>query len=328
MDYETAAPTESIVQIKYLVGIVTSSLSLAFILSLFAMYFLRPYSKSNVFFRMVVHMEFPNAIYAATGLFIFPESFGSNFCVISGAVRQFTNLSSYCWTLAIAYHIYSSISVHEIRPFSFSYILFGYGLPIPFTLGPWFYDMYRLTPIYCGLPYKNPLPNLVVYYIPVFTILVGTCYCYYSVIRYLRTKVSKEAAQEFYALLLYPLLVVLYNVGAFTFLLEAVYGKDKTISAEVLAVVSTGVLQAQGIFDVLVYAQNYAIREDIKSKLCGKRQNDLHSEFDPSYSMHLGLMEISKRRFSTTAIEDSTIIHHARYFSFREDDLTRSSITV
>ena len=276
-------PHEPIIQINYIVGIVCSCLSLAVILSLFIVYFIRPYSKGNVFFRMVIYMELPNALYAITGLFVLPHDLSGEFCEISGAIRQFTNLSSSFWTLAIAWHIYSSISVHEIRPFSFYYLLFGYGMPIPFTLVPFFLEMYQKTPIYCGLSYKDPIPNLAVYYIPLLSILIGTCYCYYSVIRYLRRKVSKEAAREFYALFFYPLLIVLYNIGSFAFLLETTYDKTPTVSHDILGVITTGVLQAQGVFDVLVYSQNYAIREEIKSKLCGTSANDLNNEFNPSF---------------------------------------------
>jgi hypothetical protein len=271
-------------------------------------------------------MELPNALYAITGLFVSPHDLSGDFCIISAAIRQFTNLSSSFWTLAIACHIYSSISVHEIRPFSFYYLLFGYGLPIPFTVVPLFLHMYQETQIYCGLPYNEPIPNLAVYYIPLLTILIGTCYCYYSVIRYLRRKVSKEAAREFYALFFYPVLIVLYNIGSFAFLLEATYDKSRTITHNILRVITTGVLQAQGVFDVLVYSQNYAIREEIKSKLCGRSANDLDNEFDPSFSCHLGSLEINKRRHSTTAIDDRSAIQ-TRYFSFL-GDRTRTSITI
>ena len=274
---------DEITSIKYTVGIVFSSISIFFISALYIIYLIKPYSSGNAFFRMVIHMEFPNAIYAITGFITYPEDLGSAFCTISGAVRQFCLILTNVWTLIIAYHIKTSISDHEIRPFSLKYLAISYGIATPFAIIPIFLDLYTLTPMYCGLSYTMLGANIAFQNLPILVVLVGTSYYYLSVILYLTRHVSKEAAREFYALFGYPVLVIAYNIGNLASFILASYGSGVTIPLDILAVFWTGILQAQGMLDVSVYSMNYAIREEIKVKLCQSRKKQIGADYDVTF---------------------------------------------
>jgi len=308
----------SITEVKYVVGVICSGISVAAIITLYILYFIRPRSTENVFFRMVIHMELPNALYAVTGFITYPQNISDSFCTFTGAIRQWALLSTSLWTLTIAFHIKNSIADLEIRPFSRFYYIFGYGLAIPFALIPIFFDLYQVTPIYCGIPLGNLSENLIVYYVPILTVLAGVCYCYGWVIRYLRKTVSKEAAQEFYPLFLYPVLVVLYNIGSFIYLMLDFYLTQETLGKEILVIITTGVLQAQGLFDVLVYSLNYAIREEVKLKMCPSQRSETNREYDPNFKsrfatidgLHRGNSTLVRPNPNTSNLEGSDVPYH------------------
>lgn len=320
-------------EIKYLVGIIFSALSLASIFALYIVYWIKSCSYENAFFRMVVHMEIPNAIYAITGFVIFPESLGTYYCTISGAVRQYCLISTSVWTLVIAIHIKTSIADHEIRPFSQKYLIMGYGLAIPFAVVPAILNIYTLTPMYCGLPLTDIVSYILVHYVPILTVLVGTCYCYFSVILYLYKTVSKEAAKEFYPLFVYPVLIVACNIGNFIYLVLELTGSSAPDATSVMFVVWTGILQAQGLLDVGVYSMNYAIREEIAMKFCPSRRSDIDADFDVAFKSRMGTVDINlhtlpDQRSATVHESDETRGVKSVSFFEIEHDRKMSSFTV
>lgn len=317
--------------VKYTVGIICSSLSLAFIITLYVLYWIKPSSHDNAFFRMVVHMELPNLLYAITGLITYPARMGEFYCEISGALRQYCLISTSTWALLIAYHIKTSIADHEIRPFSFKYVLIGYGVPLPFAGIPIYLDRYTVTALYCGLPLSDWAPYMLAHSLPLFTCLLGTCYCYFSVISYLHKSISKEAAREFYPLLVYPILIVACYIGDFTYLVLELTGNHLLETNSVMIIIWIGILQAQGLLDVVVYSMNYAIREEVKMKLCPSKVGELEADFDPTFKSRMGTMDFQTRNLPeshSVAINIGEDTRDNKSMSFFEIDQSRKDTSM
>eukprot|EP01128_Nolandella_sp_AFSM9_P005892 TRINITY_DN293_c0_g1_i3.p2 TRINITY_DN293_c0_g1~~TRINITY_DN293_c0_g1_i3.p2 ORF type:complete len:268 (+),score=46.18 TRINITY_DN293_c0_g1_i3:58-861(+) len=115
-------------------------------------------------------------------------------CRFQGALTQFSQLSMFAWTFIISLDLYLHVvkGVSVSRSHELIYHSFSWGFSLLFTILPLSTDAYGPTGVWCWIrsDERGQVWRWIVFYLPLYGVIMGTIFLYSLVIRKVRTRVQ------------------------------------------------------------------------------------------------------------------------------------------
>eukprot|EP01128_Nolandella_sp_AFSM9_P005890 TRINITY_DN293_c0_g1_i1.p2 TRINITY_DN293_c0_g1~~TRINITY_DN293_c0_g1_i1.p2 ORF type:complete len:341 (+),score=49.81 TRINITY_DN293_c0_g1_i1:58-1080(+) len=137
-------------------------------------------------------------------------------CRFQGALTQFSQLSMFAWTFIISLDLYLHVvkGVSVSRSHELIYHSFSWGFSLLFTILPLSTDAYGPTGVWCWIrsDERGQVWRWIVFYLPLYGVIMGTIFLYSLVIRTVRTRVQSKAESIIPRLNFYPLVLLILLV--------------------------------------------------------------------------------------------------------------------
>jgi len=310
----------------YLFGLIVSILSLLGCLFMMLSYWFVYELRRLPAYKLIFNLALADFLLTLNGLFTiqFPSpTLNDNFCYIWGIYRQYAMIASFCWPFLFGHVLFAFYhgrfrSSRDIHNRFYLITLFGWGLPILFTIIPIFFDAYGDAHFYCWLDEEKFLrdPDVWVYlvfgcfYIPIFLLgLIVSFYYFKIIVSVCRTR--KEERPPLLELLFYPGLflirVALTAVDRFW---------DLNNTRDIYWMFTSHLIlgQAQGFLNFVAYGMSERVRNAIKKSWQG--ESGTSSTRTNSGGLNISLQEITILPSGRTPSTNSSFIFPSQRHSY------------
>jgi len=236
-------------------------------------------------------------------------------CILQGFLSQFGSLSSILWTMVISHILYATLVLRKanVSRRIGRVLLFGYGVPLLAAFIPYWTGDYGSAGHWCWITLENSsvrgnILRFILFYIPLWGVIVYNCYLYYKIIQYLNQLIPGAFDDSLVARLrFYPLILVVCYLWSTIYQVLLFY--DCTANLAFLNITSVAFRNLVGFFNALAYGFNENIQNLLSKKVRGfcnwiSGRSEVSKE-NAVFSVELGSTTLGSRKSFSGDLDSS-----------------------
>lgn len=269
-------------------SLICTTFSVVFIAISLFVYFLLRKRIGNFFINLGVYLLICDLPMLLSSYYIYTDtdSISDTSCNVLGVLREFSSVSCMFWNSLMMWTVYKTIRYNLDESYlvskKFLFMLIGYGVPLTLSIIPIFFHEYKSYFIYCWIDvtpgvFSQEVLFTLAFAVPLLVSLFLSFMYYIRTFLYMRQFDIEEISGEFYALSLFPIVLMTCNTAS---IIDRMY--DTYIDSdgvEWLGYLHVIMRQSQAFFNCLVFLLNPKVLYEIKRK-CTRRNRaaDIDSE--------------------------------------------------
>jgi len=226
----------------------------------------------NFAFKLVLQISISDFIYCIAHFFSNNEYLdipidSGTLCTIQGFLVNFGMVSSFMWAMVIAWTLFATVVLikPEVQSKFWIYCIYGYAIPLLTSIIPLITDNYGPVGYRCWISLENNLTKgkvlrFVLFYIPLWIVVVFNSISYYKVIKSLKQyAVGKPEKRFIRRLRVYPLILIVCYLCLSIHNIIILFTCQKNLNA--FDYISVALADLVGFGNALVYGLNHHIQD-------------------------------------------------------------------